>query len=515
MEEKRIKKLRPIIFYIFLFLFILAFGTIAKDYDYDFWARLIAGMGFVQTGHVLKQDFLSYTPTHTWFDHEWGSGVIFYLTQHFFSASGILILQAVLVFLMFFTITKVIKLRGGKTTDAYNFLFYYFAYIILSYILNSPIRCQIFSFLFFTAFLYLMERERKGVNKGWELIILPPLLMIIWNNLHGGCVSGIGLIVIYIIGEFLNRKPVRKYIYALIGAIVVLPVNPWGFSYLEFLFKANTMQRTDIVEWWGLFSGFFMFKYIKFKLYALILFSLELGLIIKQIKDKTFNFDKTKFLVLGVTLFLAIQHVKLIPFAVISMMCFLYDDFYTVFNGITKNFFNKIAVFKDTIIYLIILFFVVFNLKVEAFQPLISKSRYPIFAVEFVRANDIKGNLLISFGLGSYASYKLYPNNKIFMDGRYEEVYYDDLVPMMNKFYTLKPGWDELLKKYPPDVMIIEKFYSIFYALVKNKDWDYVYDDNYFGVFVKHQDRKKIYKKPETNQEYYKKTLFDTKIKFF
>ena len=88
--------IKPIIFYIILFLFFLAFSTTVTNYDYDLWARLIAGMGFVQTGHVLKQDFLSYTPTHTWFDHEWGSGVIFYLTQHFFASAGLLILQAIL-----------------------------------------------------------------------------------------------------------------------------------------------------------------------------------------------------------------------------------------------------------------------------------------------------------------------------------------------------------------------------------------------------------------------------------
>lgn len=508
------QKLKPIIFYVTFFLFVLAFSTIAKDYDYDFWARLIAGMGFVQTGHVIKHDFLSYTPTHTWFDHEWGSGVIFYLTQHFFSSAGILLLQAILIFLIFFTITKIINLRGVKSTTAYNFLFYYFSFISISYILNDPIRCQNFSFLFFTIFLYLLERARLGIGKSWELAVYPPLIMIVWNNLHGGCVSGIGLIVIYIIGELLNKKTVKKYIYALVGSIIVLPINPWGFQYLGFLFKANTMQRKDIVEWWGLFSNFFLLKYMKFKIYSLILLLFEFGLIIKQTVNKTFNFDKTKFLVLAATIFLAIQHVKLIPFAAISMMCFLYDDFYTAFNAITKNFFNRIAQPKDIIVYALILIFAASSIKPKAFQPLISGSRYPILAIEFIKLNQIKGNLLISFGLGSYASYKLYPNNKIFIDGRYEEVYYDYMMPMLRNFYSLKPGWDEILKKFPPDVMAIEKFYPVFEALTKRKDWKLVYVDNFFGVFVKPKAAKTNYKKPELDIGYYRKTLFDTNINF-
>ena len=67
---------KALLFYITLFLLILAFTVTAGHFDYDLWARLIAGMGVVDGGHVLTQDFLSYTPVHTWWDHEWGSGVI-------------------------------------------------------------------------------------------------------------------------------------------------------------------------------------------------------------------------------------------------------------------------------------------------------------------------------------------------------------------------------------------------------------------------------------------------------
>lgn len=509
------KFLKPTVFYIILFLFIQAFGTTARDYDYDFWARLIAGMGFVQTGHVLKQDFLSYTPTHIWYDHEWGSGVIFYLTQHFFSSTGILLLQGLLVFLIFFTITKVVKLRGVKTTSAYNFLFYYFSFMAMAVIINEPIRCQLFSFLFFTLFLYILELSRKGNSKPlWAI----PFIMIVWNNLHGGSVSGIGLIVLYIIGEFLNKKPIRIYVYTLIASVVVLPINPWGFQYLEFLLKANTMQRTYITEWFGLFSHKHLFGFIQFKIYALILLITELSIAIKQYTSnklsKLFDFDKTKLLVIFVTIILAIQHIKLIPFAVISMTCFIYDDFYTVFNKFTKGVFNKIANMKEAVVYGLILIFTIFNIRAKAFEPLVSTSRYPIDAIEFIKTNNLKGNLLINFGLGSYASYKLYPNNKIFIDGRYEEVYYDEMMPMLNSFYMAQPNWKEVLKRYPTDIMVIEKKYPIYKALMLDKDWKMVYENKLFGVFVKSSNAKKTYKQPSKDINYYKKTLFDTDIKF-
>lgn len=494
----------------------MAFVTTAEYYDYDLWARLVVGMGVVQTGHVFKHDFLSYMPTHTWYDHEWGSSVIFYLSQHFFGAAGLLILQTVLIFLIFFTISKIIKLRGVKTTHPYNFLFYYAAFIAMADSLIQPIRCQVFSFLFFAVFIYILEKVRlaKGSDK---LLILLPVIMLVWNNLHGGCVSGIGLIVLYALGEFLNRKPFMKYIYALLGTVAVLPINPWGFDYLIYLFKANTMQRQYITEWSGLFANHYVYARMKFKFYALFMIFVELGVIAKRFKDKTFYFDKTKFLLIAATLFLALQHIKLIPLAVIAMTAFLYDDYYTALNTVTRNFFNKIASAKDAIVYIFILFFVFSRINEKAFEPIINYQKYPVIATEFIRLNNFKGNLMVSFGYGSYVSYKLYPNVKVFIDGRYEEVYYDFMLPLQNKFYLLKTGWDEVLKKYPPDIMIIEKSYAVYYALLKRKDYSLVYEDNHVGVFVTPKLVKEAngkFKKPSLDDKYYVKTLFDTDVNF-
>lgn len=510
------QKAKPIFFYIILFLFILAISINVKEgLDYDFWARLIAGMNVIQTGQVLKQDFLSYTPTHTWYDHEWGSSVVFYLTQHFGGNVGILLLQSILIFLTFFVISKVIKLRGVSTTSPYNFLFYFFTLSTIGYLVQTPLRCQLFSFLFFSIFIYILERARTNIGKDVELYITLPLLMVIWNNMHGGCVAGIGLIAIYIIGEFLNKKPIKKYVYALIPTILVLPINPWGFEYLKFLFNAATMKRPDVIEWWGLFSAYNIHKYMKLKIFLAIFALFEISLIIEASKAKKLYIDKTKFLLLLITLILGIQHVKLIPLFVISAACFLYDDFYKVFNQITFNIFNKIATIKDVLVYSIIIIFITGSFLTYNFKPIVGVNKYPILSVEFLRLNKIKGNLLTNFGLGSYAAYKLYPQNKIFMDGRYEEVYYDEMVPLLKNFHLKNKDWNKVLKKYPPDVMILEKFYPVYKYLSNSNDWKLVYDKDYmFGVFVPAKDVKKNYKMPPDDISYYQQRIFDTNINF-
>ncbi len=514
------KKVKPTIFYLIFFLFILAYCTGAGGYDYDLWARLIAGMGVIQGGHVLKQDFLSYTPTHTWFDHEWGSGVIFYLIRNFFPTAGLVVLNAFLIFLTFFIITKIINLKGTKTTSAYNLTFYIFAFLAIAINVVEPVRCQLFSFLFFALFIYILELARKGENKPlWAL----PFIMIIWNNLHGGCVSGIGLIFLYALGEFLNKKECKKYFFTLIPTILVLIINPWGFSYLSFLIDAVTMQRPNIMEWWGLFHRIHINNFFIFKLFSLTLILTYITALFKNFSYK--NIDKTKFLILGITFYQAIIHIKMIPFFVIACTCFLYDDFYTIVDDIinlirqkfkTSSDFlgEKFAAKKEFAIYALIIICSVATINTNRFGIILKNDKFAYKEIEFLKINDIKGNLFLNFGQGSYASYKLYPNIKIFMDGRYEEVYYDYMLPVMEEFYYSKVNNTKLMEKFAPDVMIIDKFYPVYKNLLEHKNWKLVYEGRYFGVFLKKKDLKKNYKLPSNDRKHYKKTLFDTEISF-
>ena len=82
-------------------------------------------MAVVQTGHVLKYDFLSYTPTHPWYDHEWGSSVVFYLFKELMGHTGLLILQIILIFLTMFILVKTVKLRYQDKCDYKNILIYF------------------------------------------------------------------------------------------------------------------------------------------------------------------------------------------------------------------------------------------------------------------------------------------------------------------------------------------------------------------------------------------------------
>ena len=141
--------------------------------------------------------------------------------------------------------------------------------------------------------------------------------------------------------------------------------------------------------------------------------------------------------------------------------------------------------------------------------------RYPIYSVEFLKINDIKGNLFINFTYGSYAAYKLYPKNLIVMDGRYEEVYYDGLLEQLRDFHLMKgENWKKIINDYKTDAMIVEQKYPVYKQLKKDKSWKLIFEDNAFGVFVPTKSTKSKYIYPTPKINYYTNKNLETSVTF-
>ena len=115
------------------------------------------------------------------------------------------------------------------------------------------------------------------------------------------------------------------------------------------------------------------------------------------------------------------------------------------------------------------------------------------------------------FHTGSYAAYKLYPNNRVFMDGRYEEVYDNNLINEMSKFFLAK-NYQEFLNKYHHDILIINNEYPIKEELKKDKNWFVAYESDNFSLFLPIKLKNMKFKQPNTDLNYYNKTKFETNI---
>ncbi len=462
-----------------IFLLSMFLTCLITDYDYDLFARLEVGEIFFKTGKILTHCPFSYTETHKWFDHEWGSGVVFYGFLKTLGAGGLILLNS----LLFFGTTYFI-LKTRKTISLIPVALFL---VMIHHTNGALIRCQAFSFFFLAVFIFLLEKYREDKTK-WIWIL--PALTVIWNNLHGGVVSGLGIAFIYALGLTFERKPAKELWGSLLTSIAVLVINPYGIKYIAFLFFAATMRRDFIFEWYDVFQAY----HFAYFLPVLVVMALILGYkIYSDIKNK--SFDLIQYVVLALALYMGLAHIKMLGISLVVL--FMYCALPVVLEKLERILAVVIIVLACSI--------PLYSINV----PRATFSTFPLKEVEYLKINKIKGNILVPFEMGSYVSYKLYPENLIYMDGRYEEVYYqktlDDLLDFCNK----RDGWRKALDDYPTEIVMVEKFDPAYAALNKEKDWEHLYTGSLCGVFVKknanifHHDLA-----PVEDIDYYRENMF-------
>ncbi|EKE02707.1 MAG: hypothetical protein ACD_20C00346G0034 [uncultured bacterium] len=344
----------------------------------------------------------------------------------------------------------------------------------------------------------MLERVRRGENR---LLWILPATSLIWANMHGGFVAGLGFIGLYGIGEFLNRKSYKKYFLILIPTVLITLINPYGIKYWEYIINALAMQRNTIAEWMptALFGPFEEWQWFKVTL-ILSLISIIFSLIKSGFKYK--NLDKVKYLLLMVSLYMAMKHVKHQPFFAIIAGSFLYYDFYGILSIIRDYIVLKVgyiadkvlkraAIIKDIIIYSFVIIFgslIILGTPLKINMP---EYKYPMGAVEFIRQNNISGNLLAPFHWGSYLAWSLYPQCLIAIDGRYEEVYPEEIDKLTVNFdYVLDENWYEFINKYHTDILLLDKRLDSYGAILRTKFWKKIYDDKISAVFIPINDKR-------------------------
>ena len=499
------------IFYLSLFCLILIFGTLDNNIDFDFWARLIVGKSFFQTGTLFNNDFYSFGTTHEFIDHEWGSSLIFYLIQHHFSDIGLYFFKSIIIFLTIFLLIKTIRLENKNAK--LHFLFFFFAIQSISYNIFSTVRCQTFSFLLFAFYLYILKYAK--IKNNYKILWTLPVLNIIWANLHGGFTIGLIVIFLFALGEFLNKKTFKPYAVCFILCCLTSLINPYGYKYIVFIFEALALHRKYITEWQSaFFSKIYYYSLLKYKLYFIPIIPIFLYSIIKSIKNLGLKeyyskIDKTKYLIIIFFLLISLKSLRFHVFFVYSIIAFCYNDFYAIFN---KKLPKTIDNTKEILLCALMIISTISHIYIFQFANQVKDSQYPVQCVEFIKQNNLKGNILTNFHTGNYVAYKLYPNNHVFMDGRYEEVYDVNLVNELASLF-LAQNYQSFLQKYHCDILILDNYYQISKVLKNDPNWLLAHSDKHFSLFLnKKTFKNNKYIKPIEDENYYNKTKFQTSI---
>lgn len=440
-------------FLVIFFLFLKPIGS-----DGDFFHHINTGEFILSNFAFPFNDIFSFTAYNkSWVAHSWLSGIIFYLIYKLFGSIGISILisiAATLTTLLFFVI-----LQKNNINKSLSFIS---TFIVANLILvRFPPRPEIFIYSL-TLSLFLTKK------------IIPTILIILlWTNLYGASVI-LGIFIIIFQELFEKNKSIKRILVASLAAFIT-PYTYKSVFYFWNIRKISPLQG----EWANVFEIIFQSPpiYLIEKQFEIIIFFIALLLILFLLvinRKYLFQFKYLSFMSLIILggLF-AFRYAFL--FSIISLMVLTIISKFNKNNNL--NF--KILSFISLIILPINLWITPPNFNLEA-QPFNQN------VIKFITENNLSGNTFNNQHIGSFLTYHLYPQIKIFTDTR-DEVFIDtDVFFDVINTYSNNRDIDNILKKYPIDIIIADFVTGgdIYQKLFNSSDWSVVFIDENILVAV-------------------------------
>jgi len=123
----------------------------------------------------------------------------------------------------------------------------------------------------------------------------------------------------------------------------------------------------------------------------------------------------------------------------------------------------------------------------------------------------IKGKIFSGFYNGSFIGYRYYPDLKIYMDGREEQVYSNEIFDDQMFFLNWLGDYPQAaIEKHPPDIFLIEAEWPANKYLMHNDKYKHIYNDFGYNIYVKKEMAKFNYKQPSAPLEYLFENIFKT-----
>lgn len=435
------------------------------EVDPDLWGHLFFGREILQAGSLPAKNLYSYTaPEHPWINHEWLAEAVFYSVFYLLGSPGLILLKLALAAGLVWILELILRER---TSSPYaRVLVLVWAMAILSPGFN--VRPQIFTYFLLAVLLFLCHRAQEKASR---MLYGAVPLMILWANLHGGFVAGLGALGLFSIWALLRGN--RGVVIPVALAIASVLLNPYGFRLLSFLAEDLIIHR-PITEWQPLALADLSFWELKLALVAVLAGSLWGGF-----------WRRWDFILVLLAGWFALRHQRHAPLFAVVAAPFVANGIYGVISWIEER--VRVGLLACAILVISLYQFVPIA-KIHwqhRLQLVVSPFDYPTQAAEFLQRNGIGGNLAVPFDWGEYLIWKLYPQVRVSIDGRYTTAYPMDVIEEHWEWMAGKAGWRKLLERYPTEVAITNRYHPVTALLRKDPEWVYIYSDPLAFIFVR------------------------------
>jgi len=222
----------------------------------DFWWHLKLGELIVKNGQIPQTSLFGLLPDAPFFYGAWLSEVLMYVI---YRAGGISLLTLVRTCLALVTLTMVGR-EAYRRCGSWRVAALAVILAGAMFTNNVPIRPQMWSWVPFVVFLFVLVNYTEGkISRYW--LLLCPLLMIFWVNVHGGFVLGLVMLGIVGLGESLGlvlhlpgTHTIDKIKWIMLIGILTaaaILVNPHGWEIFVYVFKLMVDQPSQnlVIEW--------------------------------------------------------------------------------------------------------------------------------------------------------------------------------------------------------------------------------------------------------------------------
>ncbi len=460
-------------------LFILSpkgWGLLLSDGDTGWHIR--TGEWILAHRQVPQTDLFSFSrPGQPWFAWEWGADVVFALLH---GAGGLPLLTFFSGFLL--VLTAVLTLRWMVWRGASIWVaFPVFLLASGGSTMHYLARPHIFTLVFLLATLWLLDSERRAPSR--RIWLLVPLTLL-WTNLHGGWPVVFVFLGLQIFARLFYRDPLwrRELAVAALCALATL-VNPYGWHLHQHIlgYLDSDWIRNSVDE----------FQSPKFRAENLLQFEVLLIAGIAAAWGRAFRglSGLTEALAVWLWAHLALGAVRHAPLyllaaapVVASELTLLLDPLWAAAKkssvaGIFRDMDRDLRPqFAHVSVWLVLLPFLLWQSN-PARQPVdFPEKLFPVAAVEQNRDLLAAKRVYASDQWGDYLLYKLWPANRVFLDGR-SDFYGPDLGEAYLAVANVSRSWQSLLDKHHIEVLLLPRTSDLAAAAERDSSWQIIHFD--------------------------------------
>ena len=469
------------LFLLILLYLIPSFQAMLPIDDTDIWWRLRTGEWIVANHTVPVQDFISsYTTGKLWIEYGWSFQALVYALHARWGLVGLVYFIVAMGLMIAFVTHQLVRQAGLPFP-------FEIALVALALAVMKPLmtpRPWLFTIVFFSVELMIIAKARQSESSRplWFL----PLLFFVWANIHIQFVYGLAalglLLAEALVVSFggwggyqvaVPPLPFRRLLLVSLACIGATLVNPYHFllykQIFEYVAQSGTFQYVT-----ELHPMFFR----SLNDWVTLLLTLSAAFVLGW--QRKWMPYPTSLLVLGALV--AFRSRRDVWFLVLVAIWIISDCLRASFKGSCQRWNTSQIVVSAMAVACAIYFVGLWRGLSEGHLRTAVETKFPVRAVEYIKANQFSGPLFNDFTWGGFLSWSLREISPS-IDGR-TNLYGDKVVERSVNTWEGQPGWNADPDLLRAKLIIANRAAPLTSLLRVQARYEAVYEDDVAVVLV-------------------------------